>query len=83
MVDCVGGNDCGDVMFELKTTCRGCGKTKPHEDDYRDREQWWVCSGYFKISGTFCSKCYNKISHRDGKPEQPAEYLMMLLKLGV
>jgi hypothetical protein len=67
-------------MFELKKTCRGCGKTKPH-DDYK--EQWWFCSGYFKISGTFCSKCYDKISHRDGKPEQPAEYLMMLLKLGV
>lgn len=68
-------------MFELKKTCRGCGKSKPHDDDCR--EQWWSCQGYFKISGTFCSTCYDKISHNSyGEPNNPGEYLMMLMKLG-
>ena len=60
--------------------CRGCGREKPNND----REQWWHCSNYFKISGTFCSRCYDKISHNSyQQPERPNDYLMMLMKLGV
>lgn len=69
-------------MFELKETCKGCGKTKPYDYNDNRSEQWWACQGYFKISGTFCSTCYDKISHNSyGEPNRPGDYLMMLLKL--
>lgn len=59
--------------------CKGCDK----DSEKTAREQWWHCNGYFKISGTFCSKCYDKISHDSfGRPERPKDYLMMLMKMG-
>lgn len=57
--------------------CDGCGilpkKSGPNG--------WWALRDYFHISGRFCQKCYDKISHDSyGKPNNPGEYLMMLLK---
>lgn len=60
--------------------CNSCGK----DSEKTAYEQWWHCRGYFDMSGTFCAKCYDKISHNGfGKPERPADYLMMLMKHGV
>ena len=37
--------------------------------------QWWHCRNYFGISGTFCPKCYDMISHDSyGKPNRPDAY---------
>jgi len=67
-------------MFELKQSCRACGKGKPAGFT----EQWWNCQNYFGFSGLFCSRCYEKISHNSYKePNHPKEYLMMLLKYGM
>lgn len=67
-------------MFELKQYCRCCGKAKPAGFT----EQWWSLNNYFKLSGLFCSKCYDKVSHDAyGKPNYPGEYLMMLMKFGM
>jgi hypothetical protein len=36
---------------------------------------------YFGISGYFCPKCYDKVSHDSyNKPNHPGEYLLILLK---
>jgi len=59
--------------------CRACDV----ESDYSDPDfQWWNLRDYFGISGSFCSPCYDKVSHDSyGRPNQPEEFLMMLLKL--
>lgn len=47
------------------------------------QEQWWSLKDYYKISGYFCSFCYDKISHNSyGQPNYPAEYTAFLLKFG-
>jgi hypothetical protein len=58
-------------MAELKISCTNCNK----------RSRAWVLSNYFGISGSFCRDCYNKVSHNSyGQPENPAEYICVLLK---
>ena len=57
--------------------CRACESTKLTKDG-----QWWHLKGYFGLSGTFCSDCYDKVSHDSyQKPCRPNDYLLMLLKL--
>ncbi len=56
--------------------CSGCKKLF--------KSQGWLCNDYYKISGYFCSNCYDKISHDSyGRPERPNDYLLMLIKHGV
>lgn len=56
--------------------CACCGKEK-----YSG--QFWTLSGYYGLSGKFCSECYDKVSHDSyGKPKHPKEYTMILLRLG-
>ena len=65
----------------MSAKCTGCDRPGPEDDNGR---VWWHCRGYFKISGTFCPDCYDKISHDSyGQPERPNDYLLMLMKLGV
>lgn len=58
--------------------------TNCHKDSEKTAyEQWWHCRSYFKISGTFCADCYDKISHNSvAQPTRPKDYLMMLMKQG-
>jgi hypothetical protein len=54
--------------------CRSCNTRKA---------PFWFLTDYYKISGTFCSPCYDKVSHDSyGRPERPNDYLLMLLKFG-
>jgi RNase P subunit RPR2 len=66
------------TVTPVTITCPGCGI----QDRYSSR-QWWGLNNYHGISGRFCGDCYDKVAHdsRD-RPRQPAEYLMMLLRLG-
>jgi hypothetical protein len=58
--------------------CSECGKARAG-----DAAQWWQLGKYHGITGYFCSKCYEKVSHDAyDKPNDPAEYLLMLLKHG-
>ena len=58
--------------------CAGCGNARIEPS----KRQWWWCNKYFGFTGFFCPDCYDKISHDSYKnPNNPAEYLMMLLKL--
>ena len=60
------------------SNCTSCNTPKEG-----NKTTWWSCQNYFNLSGYFCGDCYDKVSHDSyGKPEQPAEYLAMLLKLG-
>jgi hypothetical protein len=61
----------------MTTQCDNCKKV------YKDRTGFWGLSNYHGVSGNFCGKCYDKVSHNSyGKPEQPGEYLAILLKQG-
>ena len=54
-------------------TCTNCGRGYS--------EGGWRLSDYYGISGQFCSPCYNKVSHDSyGNPDQPGEYIAVLLK---
>ena len=45
-------------------TCISCNTTKT--------DQFWHLRGYYGISGTFCSKCYDLVAHDSyGKPQNP------------
>lgn len=70
------------TVTPVTVTCPGCGI----QDRYSYRcssRQWWMLSNYHGISGRFCGDCYDKVAHDSyDRPEQPAEYLMMLLRLG-
>jgi len=56
-------------------TCTNCG----HESS--DGRGFWGLRNYFNISGHFCGPCYDKVSHDSyGNPEQPGEYIAILLK---
>jgi len=64
-------------MFEQK--CDGCEKLY----DGGNKRSWWTLNHYHKLSGFFCPTCYDKISHDSyGKPKQPEDYLIMLLRVG-
>lgn len=55
--------------------CTNCGTT-----DHRG--QWWYLGNYFGLSGTFCPKCYDKVSHDSyGIPRNPNLYVEILKKL--
>ena len=57
--------------------CRVCKSEK-----LADHNQWWHLRGYFGLTGTFCSDCYDRVSHDSyGQPRRPAEYTWTLLKL--
>jgi hypothetical protein len=56
--------------------CKPCG-VRQQENENR---QWWSLNNYYGFTGWFCPDCYNKVSHRNGEPENPAEYVTMLLK---
>ncbi len=57
-------------MLDLCTNC-GCKRNG----------QGWSLRNYYGISGQFCRDCYDKVSHNSfGKPEQPGEYIAILLK---
>ena len=46
-------------------------------------KQFWSLRDYYGVSGYFCGKCYDKISHNSyGQPNYPAEYTAFLLKFG-
>jgi hypothetical protein len=61
--------------------CRGCGEIKAAA---ARPGQWWHVNDYHGFTGSFCPGCYDKISHdSQGQPRNPAEHLMMLLKLRV
>ena len=52
-------------------------------DMMRDQSkgQWWNLRNYYGFNGTFCAKCYDKISHDSyGNPNNPKDYCLLLLK---
>lgn len=54
--------------------CTNCGTEGPNR-------QWWHLSNYFGLSGFFCSKCYDKVSHDPyGNPKRPRDYQAILKK---
>lgn len=66
-------------MYFYRHICTNCGKEKVTETCKDD--QYWYLGNYYGIRGFFCSKCYNKVSHDSyGNPEQPGEYIAILLK---
>lgn len=57
--------------------CRACDTTKLDQIG-----QWWHLYNYFGFTGTFCSDCYDMVSHDSyQQPKRPADYTFMLLKL--
>ncbi len=66
------------TVTPVTVTCTGCGLG----DHYTSR-QWWGLNNYHGLSGRFCDDCYDKVAHDSwGRPNQPEEFLIMLLKLG-
>lgn len=63
-------------------SCTNCGKIHPGYDvPLMDREQWWGLMDHYGISGVFCSKCYELVSHDSfGVPRHPKEYKKILNK---
>ena len=62
--------------------CTNCGYTTSTETYAEELAAgFWSLRGYYNISGYFCGPCYDKVSHDSyGKPEQPGEYIAILLK---
>lgn len=57
--------------------CACCGKKQTTL-----KKQWWHLINYYGLSGTFCSECYDKVSHNaDGKPYHPVAYRNVLKKI--
>jgi hypothetical protein len=59
----------------VHATCTNCG--------YKSSVSlgFWSLKNYHNISGYFCGSCYDKVSHDSyGNPEQPGEYIAILLK---
>lgn len=57
--------------------CKPCGVT-----DKQRQGTWWFLQNYHGLSGQFCPDCYDKVSHDSyGRPENPKQFTMMLLKL--
>lgn len=51
-------------------TCSNCSTTKT--------SQFWHLRGYYGISGTFCSKCYDLVAHDSyGKPQDPQAHALI------
>jgi hypothetical protein len=60
--------------------CKGCGRERGDQQP----GQWWHLNSYYGFRGSFCPSCYDMISHdSQGQPCRPADYLWMVLKLGV
>lgn len=55
--------------------CRACGK-----ENKGTKTQWWYLSGYYGLSGFVCSACFEKVAHRNGKPNHPAAYRNIIKK---
>lgn len=54
--------------------CTNCKTTDP-------AGQWWGLSNYYGVSGTFCPKCYDLVSHDPyGNPRNPDDYARVLQK---
>jgi len=73
------------MMYEApQPTCTNCGHTRTPHEAKTMTNGFWSLSNYFNISGHFCGKCYDKVSHDSyGNPENPGEYIAILLKQGV
>lgn len=57
--------------------CKFCNSPK------KEGEQRWHLTDYHGFNGTCCWNCYQKISHDSyGNPNNPEEYLMMIMKHG-
>ena len=56
--------------------CCACGK-----ENKGTKAQWWHLSGYYGLSGWVCSGCFEKVAHRDGKPNHPVAYRNILKNL--
>ena len=57
----------------MSNLCSNCGKDR--------KGRGWSLRNYYGINGQFCGPCYDKVSHNShGKPEQPGEYIAILLK---
>jgi len=60
-----------------KQCCRGCSTDS-------QKGQWWSLNNYHGFTGSFCPQCHDKVSHNSyGQPNRPADYLLMVMKLGV
>jgi hypothetical protein len=62
--------------------CTNCGYTTSTENYTEELAAgFWSLRDYHNISGNFCGPCYDKVSHNSyGKPDQPGEYIAILLK---
>lgn len=61
----------------MKAQCTNC------ETRYYDYTGFWRLNNYFGLWGHFCGPCYDKVSHNSyGEPEQPGEFIAILLKQG-
>jgi hypothetical protein len=61
--------------LRVQRQCRGCGTLD-------NPGQWWQLSNYYGVTGTFCSDCYDQVSHDSyEQPRRPDDYVLMLLKL--
>jgi hypothetical protein len=53
----------------MTTTCVYCKTDKP---PHSGPGAFWFLRGYYGISGTFCSKCYDLVAHNSyGVPQDP------------
>lgn len=66
----------------IKTsTCSNCGETYITQWNHPQFNQFWHLSNYYGITGIFCSKCYNDVSHDScGNPNHPKKYQKILDK---
>lgn len=52
-------------------TCACCGK----EHTNQDKPGWWHLSNYFGLFGSFCGRCFVKVSHNAYRvPNHPRLY---------
>lgn len=52
-------------------TCACCGKE--HTD--QDKPGWWHLRNYFGLYGSFCGRCFDKVSHNSYRvPNHPRQY---------
>ena len=60
----------------IQQKCCACGK-----EHTGTKTQWWRLSGYYGLNGFVCAGCFEKVAHRDGKPNHPVAYRNILKKL--
>jgi hypothetical protein len=56
--------------------CSACGK-----EHSGTKTQWWFLNNYYGVTGFVCGRCFDKVAHRDGKPDHPVAYRNMVKKL--